>query len=65
MSGRNRIVRRPATLADLPEVLAMSNRILVMRAGTIAGELSRREATQERVLSLAIPPAGPTAGEAA
>lgn len=51
--------------SDLPEVLAMSDRILVMRAGVIAGELPRHEATQERVLSLAIPPAEPEAGQAA
>jgi len=41
--------------SDLPEVLAMSDRILVMRGGTIAGDVSRAEATQERILSLAIP----------
>ncbi|HTL30659.1 MAG TPA: sugar ABC transporter ATP-binding protein [Tepidisphaeraceae bacterium] len=41
--------------SDLPEVLAMSDRILVMRGGTIVGELSRAEATQEKVLALAIP----------
>jgi ABC-type sugar transport system ATPase subunit len=43
--------------SDLPEVLAMSDRILVMRGGAIAGELSREEATQEKVLALAIPAA--------
>jgi ABC-type sugar transport system ATPase subunit len=31
----------------------MSDRIAVMRAGTIAGELSRDEATQQNILSLA------------
>jgi rhamnose transport system ATP-binding protein len=41
--------------SDLPEVLAMSDRILVMRGGRIAGEVSRAEATQEKVLALAIP----------
>jgi ABC-type sugar transport system ATPase subunit len=41
--------------SDLPEVLALSDRILVMRGGAIAGELSHAEATQERVLALAIP----------
>jgi rhamnose transport system ATP-binding protein len=41
--------------SDLPEVLAMSDRILVMQSGRIAGELSRDQATQERVLALAIP----------
>lgn len=41
--------------SDLPEVLLMSDRILVMRAGRISGELPAREATQERVLKLALP----------
>ncbi len=41
--------------SDLPEVLALSDRILVMRAGRIVGELCGAEATQERVMSLAIP----------
>ncbi|MCS6997679.1 MAG: sugar ABC transporter ATP-binding protein, partial [Casimicrobiaceae bacterium] len=39
--------------SELPEVLAMSDRILVMSEGRLAGELSREEATQERVLALA------------
>ena len=47
--------------SDLPEVLAMSDRILVMREGAIAGELSRAEATQEKVLALAIPATGAAA----
>jgi ABC-type sugar transport system ATPase subunit len=38
--------------SDLPEVLAMSDRIAVMRAGTILTSLSREEATQEKILSL-------------
>jgi L-arabinose transport system ATP-binding protein len=41
--------------SDLPEVLGISDRIVVMRDGRIAGELSREEATQEKVLSLALP----------
>ena len=40
--------------SDLPEVLRMSDRILVMREGRIAGELARAEATQERVMHLAV-----------
>jgi ABC-type sugar transport system ATPase subunit len=40
--------------SDLPELLALSDRILVMRGGTIAGELARGEATQEKVLALAL-----------
>ena len=39
--------------SELPEVLGMSDRILVMRQGRIAGELSRAEATQERIMALA------------
>jgi rhamnose transport system ATP-binding protein len=40
--------------SDLPEILGMSDRIVVMHSGTIAGELSRSEATQERILELAL-----------
>jgi ribose transport system ATP-binding protein len=39
--------------SDLPEVLGMSDRILVMAGGRITGELSREEASQERVMTLA------------
>jgi len=38
--------------SELPEVLGMSDRILVMREGRIAGELSRPEATPERIMAL-------------
>ncbi len=41
--------------SDLPEVLTLSHRVLVMRQGRISGELARAEATQERVLALAMP----------
>jgi len=37
----------------LPELLALSDRVLVMCRGRVTGELSREEATQERVLELA------------
>ena len=40
--------------SDLPEVLAMSDRILVMREGRQMGIFAHREATQERVLSAAM-----------
>jgi rhamnose transport system ATP-binding protein len=40
--------------SELPEILGMSDRIAVMRGGKIAGILSRAEATQERVLALAL-----------
>jgi ABC-type sugar transport system ATPase subunit len=39
--------------SELPEILGMSDRILVVREGTIAGELARAEATQEAVIRLA------------
>jgi rhamnose transport system ATP-binding protein len=39
--------------SELPEVLNMSDRILVVAEGEIVGELSRQEATQERCLELA------------
>jgi ABC-type sugar transport system ATPase subunit len=40
--------------SDMPEVLHMSDRILVVREGQIAGELRRDEATQESILRLAV-----------
>ena len=40
--------------SELPEILGMSDRIVVMRGGTIAGMLSRYEATQERVMAMAL-----------
>jgi len=39
--------------SELPEILAMSDRVLVMQGGRIRGELSRAEATQERIMHLA------------
>ena len=36
--------------SDLPEVLAMSDRVVVLKEGRISGVLSRAEATQERVM---------------
>ncbi|MFI5184769.1 MAG: sugar ABC transporter ATP-binding protein, partial [Vicinamibacteria bacterium] len=40
--------------SEMPEILGMSDRIAVMRAGTIAGVLSRHDATQPRLLALAL-----------
>jgi ribose transport system ATP-binding protein len=39
--------------SEMPEILAISDRILVMYEGRIMGELSRDEATQERIMTLA------------
>jgi rhamnose transport system ATP-binding protein len=40
--------------SELPEILGMSDRVAVMRGGTIAGMLSRDEATQGRVMAIAL-----------
>lgn len=37
--------------SEMPEVLGMSDRILVMHEGRIKGELSREEATQEKIMN--------------
>ncbi|GAA4018073.1 sugar ABC transporter ATP-binding protein [Deinococcus rubellus] len=39
--------------SELPEVLRLSDRVLVMREGKVAGELSRLQASEERILALA------------
>ena len=39
--------------SELPEVLGMSDRIIVMREGRISGELIREEADQEAIMRLA------------
>jgi ABC-type sugar transport system ATPase subunit len=39
--------------SDLPEVLAVADRVLVMREGRIAGELARAEASEEAIMRLA------------
>jgi len=40
--------------SELPEVLGMSDRILVMREGTIVGELARAEASEEAIMRHAV-----------
>lgn len=53
----NELVRRGAGVlmisSELPEILGMCDRILVMHEGRIAGELARSEATQEAIMRLA------------
>jgi rhamnose transport system ATP-binding protein len=39
--------------SDMPEILGMSDRILVMRRGHLTGEFSRAEATQEKIAAAA------------
>jgi ribose transport system ATP-binding protein len=40
--------------SELPEVLGLSDRILVMREGRICGEFDRAEATEENILNCAL-----------
>src|SRR5215211_9236477 len=39
--------------SELPEILGMSDRVIVMREGYVTGHFSRAEATQEKVISVA------------
>lgn len=39
--------------SELPEILGMSDRVIVMREGYVTGEFSRAEATQEKIISAA------------
>ena len=39
--------------SEMPELLGMSDRIMVMHEGEMMGELSKEEATQVRILELA------------
>lgn len=41
------------TSSELPELLTLSDRILVLREGMVAAELSREEATEERIMEAA------------
>jgi rhamnose transport system ATP-binding protein len=40
--------------SELPEILGMSDRIAVMHAGAIAGVLDRSDASQEKILAMAL-----------
>ncbi len=50
--------------SDMPEIMAMSDRILVMREGRQMGIFTREEATQEKVLTAAMGQEGETRGMA-
>ena len=39
--------------SELPEILGIADRILVMCDGRVTGELMREDATQEKILELA------------
>jgi len=38
--------------SELPEILALADRVVMMREGRVSGEISRAEATQERLMTL-------------
>jgi ABC-type sugar transport system ATPase subunit len=40
--------------SELPEILGMSDRVAVMHGGSIVANLDRNEATQEKILALAL-----------
>jgi ABC-type sugar transport system ATPase subunit len=40
--------------SELPEILRLCDNVIVMRAGEMAGRLSRAELSEESVMSLAI-----------
>lgn len=40
--------------SELPEVLSLADRVVVMQAGRVTGELTHDEASEERILSLAM-----------
>jgi rhamnose transport system ATP-binding protein len=46
--------------SDLPEIMAMSDRVLVMRRGRPSGVLDRADASAEAILSLAVDRDGPS-----
>lgn len=50
--------------SDLPEVLGLADRIYVMRAGSVAGEIRREDASEDAVMRLAFG-SGTTAKESA
>jgi ribose transport system ATP-binding protein len=54
----NRLVQEGSSVvmisSELPEISGMCDRVLVLHEGRIAGELQRDEATQERILHLAV-----------
>jgi ribose transport system ATP-binding protein len=53
----NELVKNGATIimisSELPEILRMSDRIYVLHEGKVIGELSRAEATEEKIMHLA------------
>ena len=40
--------------SDMPEVVSMSDRVMVMKAGELVGELNRDEVSEENILEYSI-----------
>jgi L-arabinose transport system ATP-binding protein len=67
-----RLIRRQAEAgtavllvsSELPELLGLADRIMVLAGGRVTGELPAAQATEARVLALAMPPARPPAPDA-
>lgn len=51
--------------SELPEVLGMADRVLVMHEGRISADIPRAEANEERVMSAALGASPPSLGKAA
>ncbi len=51
--------------SEMPEILGMADRIIVMCNGKVTGELSREEATQEKILEFAMEKSGPSSAKQA
>jgi ABC-type sugar transport system ATPase subunit len=49
--------------SELPELLRLSHRIIVIREGRIAGEFMSGSVSQEEILALSLPDAEPLTGE--
>jgi L-arabinose transport system ATP-binding protein len=47
--------------SELPEVLGIADRLIVMRDGRISGELARHQASETTALALALPDGAPAA----
>jgi L-arabinose transport system ATP-binding protein len=45
--------------SELPEILALSDRVFVMCEGRVAGSMPTKDATEAKLLSLALPKGGP------
>jgi ribose transport system ATP-binding protein len=40
--------------SELPEIIGVSDRVVIMREGSIAGELEKKDYSEEKILSYAI-----------